>query len=612
MINKIFNKNNLVKLIIISFFFSLFLEIIVFNFKVLRYNNKYKAEIVSTDGFIKKDGYFVSDKKSSSITVKLKDNYVSKIEFIYKYRHDFNWNSNDISSTSSVLINKATKKINIKDSKLKLSFNNKGIKIKDITVNNKIYFDITRFLVMFLTMVVTIILLVYKDYFAKYKEKAFLIISLTSGILMINSLPNCLYLSWDDSTHFMNANKFISSDSMEYSKTFDILKKQDYINYQTFSTKEERTRLYKSLDNLHKETKYKRLIGEYSNKYNKLVYFPFYLAFKIGSIFNISFIFSFIMAKVFNLLAYIVIFYFAIKISRRYKNYLFLIGLSLSTIFLATEFSYDPTITASIILAFSLYSNMLEDKKINNKYLLLFVLAVIWASLPKAIYAPLLLLILFLPNNKFKDKKTAITIKSLIVIITLLLMSTFVLPMLIGGVAGDARGGNTNASEQFRLIITNPFRYSKVLLRFLVVDGPKLFISVSALSNISYVSYLIGNKILDFTSLIFYLLLMYVLFSNRVEEKYLNNKTKILYGVMYLLIFALISTALYLSFTEVGSSNIAGVQSRYFLPLLPFLLVILTPTIKKVKKDNYELKEGLLLVTPFILLMMVIFVLVLK
>lgn len=610
MLKKIFNKDNLVKLIILSIFLSLFLEVVVFNRNVLKYHDKYKAQVTNSDGFVKKDGYFVATKDLASITVKVKDNYVNKIEFSYKCPEDFTWSSNGISSISSVLIDKATKKINLKSDSLKLTFNNKDVKIKDITINNNIYFDMTRFLVMFLTMLVTIILITYRDYFAKCKEEAFLIIALTSGVLMIVSLPNSLYLSWDDSTHFMNANKFISSTSMEYSKTFDVLKNQDYINYQTFSTKEERTRLYKSLDDLHKKTKYTRLIGEYSNKYNKLVYFPFYLAFKINSILNISFMFSFVISKVLNLVAYITIFYFAIKLNKRYKNYLFLIGLSLSSIFLATEFSYDPTIIASIVLAFSLYTNMLEEKKVNNKYLFLFVLSVIWASLPKAIYAPLLLLLIFLPDEKFKDKKTARAIKVLIVVITLLLMSTFVLPMLIGGVAGDARGGNTNASEQFRLIITNPFRYAKVLVKFFLLEGPKLFISVKSLSNPSYASSYIGN-ILEFTSLVFYLLFVYVLFSNRVEEKYLNVKTKVLYGLMYLLIFALISTALYLSFTEVGSTSIAGVQSRYFLPLLPFLMVILTPAVKE-KKDTYKVKEILLLTIPFILLMMIVFAIAIK
>ena len=610
MLKKIFNKDNLIKLIILSTFLSLFLEIVVFNRNVLKYHDKYKVQVTNFDGFVKKDGYFVVDRDGASITFKLKDNYVNKIEFNYNCDEDFTWSSNGISSISSALIDKAIKKINLKSDELKLTFNNKGVKIKDITVNNNIYFDMTRFLVMFFSMLVIIILITYKDYFAKYKEKAFLVIALTSGILMIASLPNSLYLSWDDSTHFMNANKFLSSTSMEYSKTFDDLKNKDYINYQTFSTKEERIRLYKSLDNLHQNTKYIRLIGEYSNKYNKLVYFPFYLAFKLGSILNISFMFTFAMAKVLNLLVYIAIFYFAIKISKRYKNYLFLIGLSLSSIFLATEFSYDPTIIAAIVLAFSLYTNMLEERKVNNKYLFLFVLSVIWASLPKAIYAPLLLLPLFLPNEKFKDKKAARIIKILIVIITLLLMSTFVLPMLIGGVAGDARGGNTNASEQFRLIITNPFRYAKVLVKFFLLEGPKLFISVKSLSNPSYASSYIGN-ILEFTSLVFYLLFVYVLFSNRVEKKYLSVKTKVLYGLMYLLIFALISTALYLSFTEVGSTSIAGVQSRYFLPLLPFLMVILTPTVKE-KKDTYKVKEILLLTIPFILLMMIVFAIAIK
>ena len=60
MLKKIFNKDNLTKLIILSIFLSLFLEVVVFNRNVLKYHDKYKAQVTNSDGFVKKDGYFVA------------------------------------------------------------------------------------------------------------------------------------------------------------------------------------------------------------------------------------------------------------------------------------------------------------------------------------------------------------------------------------------------------------------------------------------------------------------------------------------------------------------------------------------------------------------------
>ena len=38
-----------------------------------------------------------------------------------------------------------------------------------------------------------------------------------------------------------------------------------------------------------------------------------------------------------------------------------------------------------------------------------FIISVVFACLPKAIYCPILLLLLFIPNNRFDSKKQAIT-----------------------------------------------------------------------------------------------------------------------------------------------------------------------------------------------------------
>ena len=52
-------------------------------------------------------------------------------------------------------------------------------------------------------------------------------------------------------------------------------------------------------------------------------------------------------------------------------------------------------------------------------------------------------------------------------------------------------------------------------------------------------------------------------------------------------VVVLIWTALYLSFTPVGSINIAGVQPRYYIPLLlPFFMIFYTDKVEAKWKDS--------------------------
>ena len=60
-------------------------------------------------------------------------------------------------------------------------------------------------------------------------------------------------------------------------------------------------------------------------------------------------------------------------------------------------------------------------------------------------------------------------------------------------------------------------------------------------------------------------------------------KVRIITMIQIALVVALIWTALYLSYTEVGEEVIAGVQARYYLPF--FLLLFICFQNKKIKCD---------------------------
>ena len=71
-----------------------------------------------------------------------------------------------------------------------------------------------------------------------------------------------------------------------------------------------------------------------------------------------------------NLLTYLFIFGYAIKISCVGKKILTVIGLLPSSIFLATQFSYDPAVISGLTLSIVMLINWFMDKKSIKEFLL--------------------------------------------------------------------------------------------------------------------------------------------------------------------------------------------------------------------------------------------------
>ncbi len=610
------NLKFILAIVLLSTLISFSLELF-FNRNVLLKNNLYKAKVIEKKDVKKNGKWYQTTSKEAYILLELKESWVNKVQFNYQSSQDFLWkleyNSEGIENTSSSLIHKSVRKVgkNIDSHQIKISFYNKNLKIGDFAVNNKIYINYSRMLVIFLSLFGIFIIIKYRKYFLNHLEKAFLFIVLTTGCLLIITTPKNVYTSWDDHIHLKNSYVFLNSDVSKFSSALKIENTHHKIEDSFFTTQEERNELYHSLNQIHKKTRNHQIqINNYSNKYNKLVYLPFYLGFKVADICHMNYILSFIMAKLLNFLCYVLLMFLAIKISTYAKKLIFFISLLASNLFLATQFSYDPMITASITLGLAFFLRLLEDEKMNKKYLFLFICCIIWASLPKAIYCPLLLLILFIPNSKFDNKKQAIVFKIITTLIMLLLMSTFILPFFMGEVAGDIRGGNTNASEQLRLILQNPFGYGKTLLKFFIKNGQSLLIGEKTFISFAYLDSYISPFIsfIYISNLIF---LLYLLFSDSFSKKVISNKIKIVFSVIYMGISVLIATAMYLSFTEVGIKDIAGVQTRYFIPLLLILLFIMAPTKNKIKKEKKS-DPILLLLLPYCTLMLANFIMVYK
>ena len=213
----------------------------------------------------------------------------------------------------------------------------------------------------------------------------------------------------------------------------------------------------------------------------------------------------------------------------------------------------------------------------------------------------MLLLLVFVPNKKFDNKKQAIKFKTVIIVATLLLMATFVLPTLTGSMGSDPRGGDTSVGEQLKLILENPLRYAKTVTKYFLGNSEGLIIG--QVMSLVYINDYI-EMVTPAIAIINFILLLYILFTEKVSKKVISNKIKVICALGVIGISILIVTSMYLSFTPIGSTEIMGVQTRYFTPILLLGLLVLIPTTtqKVTKQENNNI---LILLVPFISLMLV-------
>ncbi|MBO5530360.1 MAG: DUF2142 domain-containing protein [Bacilli bacterium] len=580
--------------IILSFLSSLFIEIVIVNNEVLFQQSEKKPEIIETSGMINENGYYVTTTENSYIRIRIKKKYINKIKFNYRYNENFNWICSYIKNNKEVKINKsssyitgtAVKKVNDKTEDLKLSFNNKNIKIRNIEIDNHIYIYWNRVLTLFLVLCIVSFLIIFNKKINSFKtQNLFLFLSILFGILFVLVTPKHVYTSFDDQIHFSHSLNPFKREVMKYSYTEEIVEHGAFINKTTFfETKEEKNIFYRALNKIHKKTKnrYVQVVNDRSF-YGNLVYLPFFLGYKISNMINLNFTTCFMMGKIFNLILYSFIFYLAIKYAKYGKKMVFMVAMIPECLFFATQYSYDSTIIAGLSLATVCFINIMSEEKINKKYVMIFIISTLWASLPKALYCPFLLLLLFIPNNKFNDKRQAIIFKLLIIFLTILILSTFVLPVASGQMTADERGDNASVSGQIDYIINNPISFIKTIIIFTFKNA---WDKMLGYKNFVHIPYLVTTNIFKYTYYFYLIPLIYYSLASNISIK-IDKKIKSLLLLEIIGIWLLFCVALYLKFTKVGLNTISGIVPRYMLPtFVAFFYLFMKPDRKK-ETNNY-------------------------
>lgn len=570
-------------------------------------------EEITYMGCEEENGYYSSKGKTMVLRIQIPEQYVNKLLYTYvtpklNVRAQVTVHETDgygqettrvLEDRNSILRNYSVVTVNAVTDEIELRFlePTEGLTVTSVSVDDAPSYSKMRFLFFAAGSFLIYLLIICRKMLAEHVERIFLILALPVGILMILGFSP-RETGWDEHIHFYRA----------YSLMYDLAGKETMpvadAMYQYMNAGMANEPFY--FPRSQEENAQERAVGDEGRweangqpeQYREtngihiysIAYLPQTLFLAVGLLFHVPFWILVAMGRAGNLLFYCLLCYLAIRHMKRGKGILLVIALFPTSILLASTYSYDAFINGWMLLGMSyLFTELLEkERPVSVRNLTVFAAAVTLASLPKAVYIPLILLGLLVPAERFEKKKTKWLFRGALFLLLLLLMSTFLLPAAGNAqVVTDTRGGDTNAGEQLALILSHPVSYASLLLKSIGENLVNCLFGRSVGGNLAYRGALtFGEWLCPFV--------IFTIFADNtgVQGRYrigLGKWQRLYTAVLVFGVICLVWTALYLSYTPVGLQAINGVQGRYYIPLLvPVYLLLQCDGIQnRMKTETY-------------------------
>lgn len=418
-------------------------------------------------------------------------------------------------------------------------------------------------------------------------EAFFLFLLLSVGIWFCVASPVKFVYSYDDETHYAAAESLSYITAPVVTST-DVMintpenRNPDNNSAYSLSEEEESYEAYNAAgaaSSLQKLPSFSTVYGGSILSTAVVGYLPSAAGLWVGRLLHLPFTLLFVLGKLANLLFYGIVIYRGMKYLASKRCLMGAIAISPISLFLACSYSYDPWIIALSVYAFCRFVAELEhpEQSLTRGTAIGMIGTLFLAFLPKAIYFPMVLLLLLMPKAKFASRRSCHAYRLAICGASLLLLLSFVLPMLVGGAGtGDARGGSgVNSTGQISYILSDMPGYLSVLVSFALS-----YVSPSAVSDaMVFLGYLGPAPVMAIPAGITMIALaVFDTDSNNIRQLG-HAGIRIAATLLFALTVGLVCTALYISYTAVGSETIAGVQGRYLIPLL-FPLLALLPNLR--------------------------------
>lgn len=321
--------------------------------------------------------------------------------------------------------------------------------------------------------------------------------------------------------------------------------------------------------------------------YAPISYMPQSLGIFFARMFTDSVAIMFLMGRLFNLVAVGIITYFAVKYIPIGKKLIILITLIPMNMQEAISLAPDAVVTAVIMafIAYVLYLRYVQENVMSKRQLILLYIMAIVISLNKIVYIPFCILPFLIPPERFGGKKQFVT--------HAICMGTLVIVAGLGWLAFAGRylldiEGGKNSDDQITYILNDLPNYFRILFATIKRYAGYYFYTMLG-QQLSWYNVYVPKAYI----IVWAILLIAATFG---EEKAPENfgVVRVVFAIIIVAISLLIMTSLYVQWTDQNAELIAGVQGRYFIPLILPLLLIFVFGIPHELRDIFSLRNFIL------------------
>ena len=304
---------------------------------------------------------------------------------------------------------------------------------------------------------------------------------------------------------------------------------------------------------------------------NWLLYAPAILGVTAGRLIGLNGITTLYAGRFFMMFVYLIFAFFAIKRVPVGKAAMFIIVLSPMFIQQSCSYSYDAMpIELTTLFVAELFSVLYEDRKMRKRdIIILSALAFVIASCKAGTYIPECLLLFLIPKEKYESEKQCrrMRIGFLVVMILGFLINSIPYLMMVLGV--------TEATTELQ-------QYSNSLNCYTVSDvlfNPGNTVRVLITTFLQYIDFYfegsfagpLGWLNIGINPMWGYLmagLMLLGLTAVKDEPEYITKKQRVGIALALFATVAMVTAAMFVSWTGKGSTTISGIQGRYFTPIL--------------------------------------------
>lgn len=302
--------------------------------------------------------------------------------------------------------------------------------------------------------------------------------------------------------------------------------------------------------------------------------------------------------RITNLLTFILLVYFAIKIIPVFKRFTAFCSLMPMTLFQAASLSYDSLLIASSLLfiATILRITFSDERPYTRDIVMMILLAVIISAI-KIPYYLLALLYFIIPYQKIGSKKGYFAVLILLFTMPLLGMIIWKQSMVAFHLIPPSTGGTD-------IIPTNQMSYLFTQSSVFMPAIPRTILKNIYFYPQSFIGILgwLDTRLPKWFYFFYTFFLFFFSITDSNKNISVNITKKCIFAFVFSGIFLLIAKIMFLFWTKPGSSTIEGIQGRYFIPIcLPAFLLFYNKRCGRIGFLNNNILPVLVIIVSLII-----------